>query len=281
SSCHLCRMLRVKSSMKFPPIFSIVVLAGFSSATVSSPAAGARVTKDFDAGWLFSKGDFAAAMMPAFNDGNWRKLNVPHDWSSEGPFSAEFGSGNGYAPGGIGWYRTHFRLDAAQKSQLVAIEFDGVYDHSEVWINGQFVGGRPFGFASFQYDLTPYLKWNSDDNVIAVRVDHSRFADSRFYTGSGIYRHVRLSITDKLRIAHWGTSVTTPKIKSDLAVVRIVTTIENNSADKRKFLLQSDIVAPGGEIVASLTTAKSAASNSVQTLVQEIKISPPQLWSLE
>ena len=268
--------------MKFLNIFSTVVAAFFFLALpVRSPAADARFTEDFDANWLFSKGDFAAAMMPAFDDSGWRQLNVPHDWSSEGPFSAEYGSGNGYAPGGIGWYRKHFRLDAAQKNKLVAIEFDGVYDHSEVWINGQFVGGRPFGFASFQYDLTPYLKWNSDDNVIAVRVDHSRFADSRFYTGSGIYRHVRLSITDKLRIAHWGTSVTTPKIKSDLAIVRIVTTIENNSADKRKFLLQSDIVAPGGEIVASLTTAKSAASNSVQTLVQEIKILQPQLWSPE
>ena len=268
--------------MKFLNIFSTVVAAFFFLALpVRSPAADARFTEDFDANWLFSKGDFAAAMMPAFDDSGWRQLNVPHDWSIEGPFSAEYGSGNGFAPGGIGWYRKHFRLDAAQKSQLVAIEFDGVYDHSEVWINGQFVGGRPFGFASFQYDLTPYLKFNSDDNVVAVRVDHSRFADSRFYTGSGIYRNVRLSITDKLRIAHWGTSVTTPKIKSDLAVVRIVTTIENNSADKRKFLLQSDIVAPDGEIVASLTTAKSAASNSVQTLVQEIKISQPQLWSLE
>jgi len=268
--------------MKFPKIFSTVIVAFFFAALpIHSPAADARVTEDFDAGWFFSKGDFAAAMMPAFDDGNWRSLNVPHDWSSEGPFSAEYGSGNGYAPGGIGWYRKHFRLDAAQKSQLVAIEFDGVYDHSEVWINGQFVGGRPFGFASFQYDLTPYLKWNSDDNVVAVRVDHSRFADSRFYTGSGIYRNVRLCITDKLRLAHWGTSVTTPKIKSDLAVVHIVTTVENNSAEKRKFSLQSDIVAPGGEIVASLTTAKSAASNSVQTLVQEIKISQPQLWSLE
>ncbi|HZL78696.1 MAG TPA: glycoside hydrolase family 2 TIM barrel-domain containing protein, partial [Candidatus Limnocylindrales bacterium] len=243
--------------------------------------ASARGVQDFDANWLFSKGDFASAMMPAFDDSGWRTLNVPHDWSIEGPFGADYGSGNGYAPGGIGWYRKHFRLDANQKGKAVAIEFDGVYDHSEVWINSQFVGGRPFGFSSFQFDLTPFVKFGSNDNIVAVRVDHSRFADSRFYTGSGIYRNVRLAITDKLRIANWGTSVTTPKIKTDSAVVRIETTIENNSADKRKFSLQSDIVAPGGEIVASLTTSKSAAGNSAQTLVQEIKISRPQLWSLE
>jgi beta-galactosidase len=163
---------------------------------------------------------------------------------------------------------------------VVTIEFDGVYDYSEVWINGQLVGGRPYGFSSFQVDLTPFVKFGSDDNIVAVRVDHSRFADSRFYTGSGIYRNVRLVITDKLRIAHWGVSVTTPKIKSDSAIVRVETTVENSSADKGKFSLESDIVAPGGEIVASLTTAKSAAGNSTQTLAQEIKILKPELWLL-
>ena len=245
----------------------------------SAAAADARVTQDFDANWLFSKGDFASAMMRSFDDSVWRQVNVPHDWSSDGPFSVEYGSGNGFAPGGIGWYRKYFKVDANQKGRAVAIEFDGVYDYSQVWVNGQFVGGRPYGFSSFQLDLTPFVKFGSDDNLIAVRVDHSRFADSRFYTGSGIYRNVRLVITDKLRIAHWGVSVTTPKIKSDSAVVRIETTVENSSVDKRKFSLQSDIVAPGGEIVASLTTSKSAAGNSVQTLVQEMKISRPELWS--
>jgi len=265
--------------MQFPKTLFTLVLAGFCAGLpLRSPAA--RVTQDFDANWLFSKSDSAAAMMPAFDDAGWRKLNVPHDWSIEGPFSAEYGSGNGFVPGGIGWYRKHFQLDAGQKGKSVTLEFDGVYDYSEVWVNGQLVGARPFGFIGFQCDPTPYLKWNAD-NVVAVRVDHSRYADSRFYTGSGIYRNVRLVITDPLRIAHWGTSVTTPKIKSGSAVVHIETTIENKSADPRKFSLQSDIVAPDGKTVGTLTTSKSAAGGSVQTLVQEIKISQPQLWSLE
>ena len=250
-----------------------------STAPVPAAAAGARVTQDFDANWLFSKGDFASAMMRAFDDSTWRQVNVPHDWSIEGPFGADYGSGNGYAPGGIGWYRKYFRVDANQTNRVVTIEFDGVYDYSEVWINGQLAGGRPYGFSSFQFDLTPFIKFGADDNLIAVRVDHSRFADSRFYTGSGIYRNVRLVITDKLRIAHWGTYVTTPKIKSDSATVRVETTVENGSADKREFSLQSDIVAPGGEIVATLATSKSAAGNSAQTLVQELKVSKPELWS--
>ena len=257
--------------------FTILV----STTPFPAAAADARVTQDFDANWLFSMGNFASAMMPVFDDSTWQQVNVPHDWSSDGPFTADYGSGNGYAPGGIGWYRKHFKLDANQKGRVVAIEFDGVYDYSEVWVNGQFVGGRPYGFSSFELDLTPFIKFGSDDNLVAVRVDHSRFADSRFYTGSGIYRNVRLVIADKLRIAHWGTYVTTPRIKSDSATVRIETTVENNSADKRKFSLQSDIIAPGGEIVASLTTSKSAAGNSSQPLVQELKVSRPELWSLD
>jgi len=267
--------------MKLPKALAVLprVLV-FALLLAGRPQAEARVTEDFDVNWRFSRGDFAGAMMPAFEDGSWRQLDVPHDWSIEGPFGPEWSSGNGYAPGGIGWYRKHFHLDPAQKNQRVAIEFDGVYENSEVWINGQFLGARPFGFASFEYDLTPYVKWNAGDNVVAVRVDHSRFADSRFYTGSGIYRNVRLTLADPRRIAHWGVYVTTPRIKGDTAVVRVETTVENHLAGPGKLSLQTDIAAPDGKILASLTTTKPAAGGSVQTLVQELKIARPQLWSL-
>jgi beta-galactosidase len=275
--------------MKFLNIFSTVIVAFFFAALpIRSPAADARFTEDFDANWLFSKGDFAAAMMPAFDDSGWRQLNVPHDWSIEGPFSAEYGSGNGFAPGGIGWYRKHFRLDAAQKSQLVAIEFDGVYDHSEVWINGQFVGGRPFGFASFQYDLTPYLKWNSDDNVIAVRVDHSRFADSRFYTGSGIYRNVRLSITDKLHVAQWGVSVTTPTISATRATVRIATLVTNESDSPREISVLATVYGPPGSApdgsyaCAEESPVVSVPAGKSMAVSLDVKMPwQPRLWDVE
>ncbi|MDR3458389.1 MAG: glycoside hydrolase family 2 TIM barrel-domain containing protein [Verrucomicrobiae bacterium] len=273
-------MLHVKSSMQTAPKILLTTLALLSVLLPASvPAADVRSTEDFDANWLFSKGDFAAAMMPAFDDSAWRHLNLPHDWSSEGPFTAEFGSGNGFAPGGIGWYRKHFLLDAGQEGRAVTLEFDGVYDWSEVWINGRLVGGRPYGFSSFQANLTPYVKFGSGDNVVAVRVDHSRFADSRYYTGSGIYRNVRLSLTDKLHIAHWGVSVTTPKVKADSATVRIETTVENGSAENKKVSLQSDIIAPGGKIIASVTASKSSAAGTTRTLVQEVKLPQPQLWS--
>jgi beta-galactosidase len=254
------------------------VNAGFAQNAVPVPA---RTYVDFDADWRFSRGDFASAALPAFNDSAWRRVNLPHDWSIEGPFSAEYGSGNGYAPGGIGWYRKHFRLDPTHQDKVISIEFDGVYDNAEVWINGHFVGGRPYGYSSFECVLTPHLRFGADDNIVAVRVDHSRFADSRWYTGSGIYRHVRLRITDKLRIGHWGTSVTTPKVNADSAVVRIETTVENGSGRNRAIALRSEIVDADGLVVANLTTPASLEAGKTQALAQQITVANPRLWSVE
>ena len=125
------------------------------------------------------------------------------------------------------------RCRLPSKDKIGAIEFDGVYDYAEVWVNGHLVGGRPYGYSSFECPLTPFVKFDGTDNVVAVRVDHSRFADSRWYTGSGIYRHVRLRFTDPLRIAHWGTSVTTPIATASSATVRVETTIDNASPAAR------------------------------------------------
>lgn len=217
--------------------------------------------------------------MAAFDDSRWRTVNLPHDWSIEGPFGPEYASGSGYAPGGIGWYRKGFRLDPAAKRRIVQIEFDGVYDHSEVWINGHFVGGRPFGYASFDCDLTPHLKFGAEENVIAVRVDHSRFADSRWYTGSGIYRHVRLRIADRLRIAHWGTRVTTPKVKRDSSVIQIETTLENDVGAVSKFSLQSEVLAPDGRVAGSSVAPGTLENSATRVVTQKITIERPQLWS--
>jgi beta-galactosidase len=246
---------------------------------LAQTAVPARTIQDFDADWRFSKGDFATAAMPAFDDSGWRRVNVPHDWSIEGPFSADYACGSGFAPSGLGWYRKHFTLGNDQKSRHVTIEFDGVYDYSEVWINGTFVGARPYGYSSFAYDLTPYLKFGDGENVLAVRVDHSRFADSRWYSGSGIYRHVRLCVTAPQHIAHWGTYVTAPAINASNAVVHIETAIENNSGANENLSLQSDVFAPDGQLVGSSTASKITSKNAAETAVQEIKVDRPQLWS--
>ena len=242
-------------------------------------ATSARAYVDFDFGWRFSVGESPMAMFPGFDDSAWRQVNVPHDWSIEGPFSADYGSGNGYAPGGVGWYRKHFKMDPANQGKLVTLELDGVYDNAEVWLNGFFVGRRPYGYESFTCDLTPLLKFGSEENVLAVRVDHSRFADSRWYTGSGIYRNVRLCVTDQLHLEHWGTCVTTPMVKAASATVQVETAIENGSGHRRAFTLQSDLVGPDGQVAATTTTPGALAEGGNKTVVQELTLTQPQRWS--
>jgi beta-galactosidase len=250
------------------------------AATALQQTAAARTVIPLDAGWRFSKMDAGNAAMPAFDDSKWRLVDLPHDWSAEGPFSADNGSGNGYAPGGIGWYRKHVTLPADLAGKTASIEFDGVYDHGEVWVNGHFVCGRPYGYSSFECLLTPHLRFGAADNVIAVRVDHSRFADSRWYTGSGIYRHVRLRLTDSLHIAHWGTFVTTPAVTADAAAVKIETTIENEPDRVRAFTLESEILF-AGDVVAQAATPGSLASSARGTLVQSIAVPKPHRWTLD
>ena len=242
--------------------------------------AEARTVQNFDSDWRFSRGDFASAATPAFDDARWTRVDLPQDWSAAGPFGAELGSGNGYAPGGIAWYRKHFTVPAARGNKIGAIEFDGIYDNSEVWINGHFVGGRPYGYSSFDCVLTPFLKPGGADNVIAVRVDHSRFADSRWYTGSGIYRHVRLRFTDPLHIAHWGTVVTTPAVTAASATVKVETTIDNVSNTPRAFVLESELILRGA-VVARSATPGTAAGRGDQTIVQNITVDAPERWSIE
>jgi len=248
------------------------------SAAQNVPAG--RVVLPFDAGWRFTHADVGNAAMPALDDSTWRAVDVPHDWSAEGPFSAEFGSGNGYAPGGIGWYRKHFTLDAGLHGKIVTIEFDGVYDHAEVWINGHQVCGRPYGYSTFDCPATPYAKFGAADNVVAVRVDHSRFADSRWYTGSGIYRHVRLRVTDAVRIARFGTFVTTPTVSADAAVARIETTIANDTDEGRMFTLHSAIRL-GANVVASDDLVSSVAPHSRHTETQTLTITKPSRWAVD
>ncbi len=179
-------------------------------------AAPPRIRDSFDFDWKFLKADAAGAQQPAFADAAWRSLDLPHDWSIEGPFAQNEPSGGpgGNAPTGIGWYRKHFRVPAAYRNRKVALEFDGVYQNSEVWLNGHYLGKRPFGYISFAYDATPYLN-PAGENVVAVRVDNSRQPGSRWYSGSGIYRHTWLTAVNPVHVAQWGTFVTTPRIGRD------------------------------------------------------------------
>lgn len=282
------RQNEISAIPMIPPLRRVAALvASFVVYGVAAAAIGAaaddpspRKVMAWDTGWLFTRGDAATAMMPGFNDAGWQAVRVPHDWSQEEAFRPEYGSGNGYAAGGIGWYRKHFTLEPGDQDRRVIVEFDGVYDHAEAWINGQFIGGRPYGYSSFHLDLTPFVKFGGE-NVLAVRVDHSRYADSRYYTGSGIYRHVRLRLTGRLHIGDWDTFVSTPKVSDEAAVVRVETTVVNAAADAREVALQSEVLAADGRVVATHTITGRLDAGQSRPFAHEMEVARPQRWSVE
>jgi beta-galactosidase len=188
-----------------------MVLALLCLAAPARSANAAPGTQSFDAEWRFLRGDAEGAEVVEFDDAGWRALDVPHDWSIEGPYDRDAPTrrGGGYLPAGVGWYRKHFTLPAEDARRRVFVEFDGVMAHSDVWINGQHLGHRPFGYANLHYDLTPHVTFGDDaENLIAVRADNTRQPASRWYAGAGIYRHVRLVITDPVHFSPHGTIVT-------------------------------------------------------------------------
>ena len=191
----------------------------------ASCSKGPRTVEDFNFDWRFCLGDDPAWARPETDDDAWRTLHLPHDWSIEGEFSPKHPAGpnGGALPGGIGWYRKHFSTPDAER---VSVEFDGVYLNSTVWVNGKEVGTRPYGYSSFSYDITEFLRPAGQDNVMAVRVDHSQQPSGRWYTGSGIYRNVRLVLTPETRVVYNGVCVTTPEIGDDAATVLVHTEVD-------------------------------------------------------
>jgi len=250
-------------------------------APFTAAAQGQRATLAFDRGWRFHLGDIAAARDPTFSDSGWRTLDLPHDWSIEGEFSDTnpAGASGGALPGGVGWYRKTFSLAERDSGRLVFIEFDGIYRNSEFWINGQYLGKRPYGYSSFRYELTPHL--HKASNVIAVRVDNSQQPNSRWYSGSGIYRHVRLVTTSPVHVDQWGTSVTTPEATPATARVTIRTTVRNESRADQPITLRTAVYDAAGKVVATASAPGLVPRDSVTEIVQDLVITKPNLWSVE
>lgn len=236
-----------------------------------------------DSGWRFFKGDAPGAEKADFKDGDWRKLDIPHDWSIEGPFDENnpTGGSGGYLPTGIGWYRKHFKIPEQYKGKKVSIEFDGVYMNSDVWINGNHLGNHPYGYTSFDYDMTPYLNYGGKENILAVRVDNSKQPNTRWYSGSGIYRHVWLLVTDKLHIGHWGTFVTTDDASEKSAGVNIRTQVKNENNVLKKPILLTAIVDRDGNIAGTMETSHDIEANGEYEFVQRFKVEKPHLWSVD
>jgi beta-galactosidase len=236
--------------------------------------------ENFDANWKFHLGDVVNAQSINFPDQDWRSLDLPHDWGIEGNFRPDNPATNSGAslPGGIGWYRKSFSVTDT-KNKCRFIQFDGVYMNSTVWINGHLLGNRPFGYSTFQYDMTQYLK--EGENVIAVKVDNSLQPNSRWYSGSGIYRHVWLTTSSPVHVAHWGTYVTTPKVSSKEALVKVETNITNKSEEKANVRIVSSIIDNKGNKIASQEQTGKISPENQFKINTEIKVNSPQLWSIE
>lgn len=234
---------------------------------------------NFDRDWKFMLADSADFSSPDFNDSAWRQLDLPHDWAIEGDFSIDnpSGTGGGALPGGIGWYRKTFSMPALTDGEKVYIDFDGVYMNSTVYINGHELGTRPYGYASFSYDITPWLR--EGDNVIAVRVDNSDQPNSRWYSGCGIYRNVWLRKLNAVHVAQWGSYVTA-EISGDTAVVKVETTVVNTSGSPVDATLVTSLLDPQGKKVGSVTTPVTIGATAEAVGSQEITVADPQLWTL-
>lgn len=243
-------------------LLGIVLMSGLFALPLS-----AREHRSFDRGWLFTLSDSTEMYQPSYSDGHWRRLNLPHDWAIEGDFSPSnpSGAGGGALPGGIGWYRKHFSLSPDEKYDRFTITFDGVYMNSTVYINGHRLGTRPYGYSTFEYDLTPYI-YKKGDNVIAVKVDNSDQPNSRWYSGCGIYRHVWLTKTLKeAYIPQWGQYVaTTPKgdvwVKVDF----------HANGSRMKLSIRNTIYDAAGKVVA----------RSQGNQIQKLKVRKPHLWAI-
>ncbi|WDF56142.1 sugar-binding domain-containing protein [Mucilaginibacter sp. KACC 22063] len=228
--------------------------------------------KLFNDNWKFHSGD------TAINKTLWRTVELPHDWSIEGPFSEEWASATGYLPGGIGWYKKSFSADASWQSKKVSIYFDGVYKNSEVWINGHYLGKRPNGFIPFEYDLTPYINYNKPNSII-VKADHSEFADSRWYTGSGIYRNVYLIVKDSVNIHPWDVAFSTPDVTAEKAIIKVNAEVNNTLKAPARVSVKINLLNAKG--VAATKTISVNARPGKNAIVFSQQLQSPQLWSVD
>ncbi len=244
-----------------------------------------RITNDrrvnFDAGWRFLKGDAPGAEQPAFDDSGWRELSLPHDWAIEGPFDAKYGSSTGGLPvAGTGWYRKTFTLPESARGREITIMFDGAMANAHVWLNGQELGQRPYGYSSFFFDLNGKLHFGDGPNVIAVRLTPEDRA-SRFYPGAGIYRNVWLDVTDPVHVSEWGTYVTTPQVSDAQASVQVKTEVQNRSAQPASVTLRTSVMDASGKQVAQQSGGSSVPANGEQSISTTLTVARPQRWDLD
>ena len=247
----------------------------------------------FDADWRFLRADATAAETPGYDDSAWRRLDLPHDWSIDDlpstngappspfdPAHSAGGASTGFVVGGTGWYRKHFTLPAATAGKNVTICFDGVYMNAEVWLNGHHLGNHPYGYTSFVFDLTPWLQPAGQENILAVEVRNVG-KNSRWYSGSGIYRHVWLAVADPAHIPFYGLHVLTTNLSPASATVSVLTTVENDRNADAAIRLRTRLIAPDGKATKPQEIEIHVPAGQQQEFTQEFSVTKPALWSLD
>lgn len=254
-----------------------IIFFGLLVCTVVQAQVSFGEAKKFNENWLFSLSDDSLGASVSYNDSKWRKLDLPHDWSVEGQLSPSLASCTGYLPGGIGWYRKHFQV--TDKAARHYIYFEGAYNRSEVYLNGHLLGKRPNGYISFIYDMTPYLK--EGDNVLAVRIDHSRYADSRWYTGSGIYRDVWMISAPDIHFAQWGIGWHATSLTDKQAVVVVDMEVEKHVKAAGALEVSAALYDAEGTLVAQGRKKVSDTAEGIAKETVSLKVKKPHRWNLD
>lgn len=261
----------------------LACLALFGGAAIFSASAADPRTVSFSDGWKFHLGDAPEMARPDFDDSGWRSLNLPHDWAIEGDFSIDnpSGTGGGALPGGIGWYRKSFSLSPEQTGKEIFIDFDGAYMNSTVFINGHELGTRPYGYASFSYDLTPYLKTDGE-NVISVRVDNAEQPNSRWYSGCGIYRNVWLRTLNDIHIPLWGQQITAD-VTDSLARISVITDVVSKSSKPANISVYTALIDASGKMIGktAAVTRRLDKKHPDVKITSDLSLTDPHLWSTD
>jgi len=265
--------------MRMRLFFSFLLIAALAGAATEIKIGADRQIR-FTQDWRFFKGDAEGAEQPGFSDAAWRQLDLPHDWAIEGPFDQKYGPHQGGLPFyGTGWYRKHFIVPASLKGHEFKIQFDGAMSNSSVWLNGQRVGGRPYGYESFALDLTSQIKFG-EENVLAVRLTPEE-RSSRWYPGAGIYRNVWLIVSGPQRVGQWGTYVTTPSVSDAKATVNVRTDVENRASQPAKVTLETVILDAAGKQAGRTSNDVSVPAGGKQTVEASIEVANPHRWDMD
>jgi len=266
----------------------IIILLLFAITLIScNETSDSSRTRLFDDNWLFHYGNITNGEQPTLDDSMWRKLDLPHDWTIEdipgtdSPFDSTVVNGvaSGFTRGGIGWYRKHFHIAKAEEGKRFYIRFDGVYMNSDIWVNGRHLGNEFYGYSTFGYDITPYLKYGAD-NLLAVQVK-TETVTSRWYSGSGIYRHVWLTATQPLYIDHYGTVITTPEVSGEVGKVAVSSTLINDTDEPVQPVIRLKILDANSQVVGRSQQKCDIAKGEKVTVNQELIVNNPSLWSVD